>query len=305
MPCSSQAVLWVLILGVFIIPVHANSFDDLNSAYVSSVLQLPAIGDAKPDKIEQSSGHIRGWIDIVGFKEVAKLNGSEVNYINGTPSDKAIIQYASWAIITVPVCSIDIKNSVTKTISGSNTIANLNIKLVWYSKHCVKNGCTCVEHNESASFSDVEESPVQYPASSVPQLTVHEFKNSSKALLEVNIDDTVTSYTVSSGNGSVVRHLQVGQVMYSKKGVPYANFTRSLPVWKSTGHGVYHQWNDITLDNNNFSFTARTPFGNVSGANITRVQRQPTAMSPLNIFIILIIAMGLGACKLAAMMVKL
>ena len=298
---NCSACLWLLIFFL-IMPVHANIFDDLNTTFVSNVSQLPSIDDGKlmPNKIEQSSGHIRGWVDIVGFREIARVNGSEINYINGSPIDKSIVRYDSWAKIDVPVCSISLKNTLTQSISGSNTVASLNIKLVWYSKHCGKNGCTCVQHTELATFHDSELSPSQYPKSSIPTLTLHEFPNSNKALLEVNVDDTVTAYNVTTVNGSVKKHIQIGRVTYTAKGVPYANFTKSnVTIWDDAGEGVYHQGNDVTLDNNNFSFTALTPFGNAPNANVLRIMEQPTSMSALNVLIFVMFGLGYVACKLA------
>jgi hypothetical protein len=296
------AYIWFLIFFL-IMPVQANSFDDLNNAFVSNVSQLPVIDDGrlKPDKVEQASGHIRGWMDIVGFQEIVKVNGTEINYIDGLPVDKAIVRYDSWAKIDVPVCSISIKNGLTKTISGSNTIANLNIKLTWESKHCNKNGCTCVEHIESAAFFDSEQSPIQYPNSSTPILTLHEFPNSSKALLEVSVDDTVTSYNITTTNGSVKKHIQIGRVEYTTKGVPFANFSKDndFTIWDDTGKGVYHQGNDVTIDSNNFSFSASTPFGTSQNTNITRIQEQPTSMSCLNILVFIMLGLGYLTCKLA------
>lgn len=283
-------------------PVQANSFDDLNNAFVSNVSQLPVIDDLKlrPDKVEQSSGHIRGWVDIIGFQEVSRVNETKTDFISGLPADKAIVRYDSWAKIDVPVCSISLKNSLTKTTSGNNTIASLNIKLIWYSKHCNKNGCTCVEHIENVVFSDSEQNPIQYPNSSIPELTIHEFPNSSKVLLEVNVDDTITSYSVTTVNGSVKKHIQIGRVTYTEKGVPYANFTKNdVTVWDDKGKGVYHQGNDVTLDTNNFSFSASTPFRTSTEANITRKQEQPTSMSYLNLLIFFMLGLGYVACKLA------
>ena len=295
-----KAIFWLLIFFL-IMPAQANHLDDLNKAFVSSVSQLPAINDErlKPDKVEQSSGHIGGWVDIVGFKEIAKVNGTEINYINGSPADKAVIRYDSWSKIDVPVCSISIKNGLTKTISGNYTVANLNIKLTWYSKHCGKTGCTCIEHIENTIFHDSEQNPIQYPNSSIPICTLHEFPNSSKALLEVNVDDTVTAYNVTTANGSVKRHIQIGRVEYTTKGVPYANFTKNdVTIWDDAGKGVYHQGNDVTLDSNNFSFSASTPFMTSTEANITRIQEKPTSMSALNVLIFVMLGLGYVACKL-------
>jgi hypothetical protein len=295
------AYIWFLILFL-IMPVQANTFDNLNDAFVSNVSQLPAIDDGrlKPDKVEQASGHIRGWMDIVGFREIARVNC--IDYINGTSSEKVVIRYDAWG----EEVSVDsVTKTITTSISSNNTIAKMNVVLKWhyyYSCDCNKNGCSTCRKDviEKTDFYDSELAPVQYPNSSTPILTLHEFPNSSKALLEVNTDDTVTAYTVTTANGSVKKHIQIGRVTYTAKGVPYANFTKeNFTIWDDTGKGIYHQGNDVTLDNNNFSFTALTPFGNAPNANVLRIMEQPTSMSALNVLIFVMFGLGYVACKLA------
>ena len=288
---------------------QANSFDELNTAFVSSVTQLPEINKAnlKPEKIIQSSGNIRGWIDVVGFRDVIRMD--RIYYINGSPADKALIQYDAWG----EDVSVD---SVTKTttvyVSENNIVAQMYVTLFWhyyYSCNCNKNGCSTCRKDviEHATFYDYEPIISQYNYSSIPSIILHESINSSKKLLEVNIDDTVTSYNVKTKNGSVTKHIKIGQVAYTAKGVPYANFsmTKQITIWNSTGYGVYHQGNDVTIDSSNFSFSARTPFSNVSEANITKMIHPPSSMSILNILIFVMFGLGYITCMFAAKMSKI
>jgi hypothetical protein len=300
----------VLILVGFInLNVHEaqaeSGFDRLNEAFVSDVSQLPAVDDSRlsPDRAQQSSGHIRAWIDIVGFREIARMNisGAQTDYINGTPSDFAVVRYDVWGVGSA--CGYIIKKSVNTYTSGDKTVSVLKVELTWYSLQCTKSGCTCVEHKDYASFSDSEHNPVQYPTSSIPQITLHRFENCTTPRLEVFTDDTITSFNVTTKNGSVSRHMQTGQVMYSPKGVPYANFTKNYPVWMSSGMGIYRQADDIVFDDMNFTFIARTPFSRVGG-NLTTINETHTKMSPLNIVMFFMLLIGFGACWLAAKMVR-
>lgn len=48
----------------------------------------------EPIKVVKSDGHIRGWIDIVGFRKMCVINMTE--YVNGSPKDFAIVKRDAW-----------------------------------------------------------------------------------------------------------------------------------------------------------------------------------------------------------------
>ncbi len=317
MPKSRLAVVWIFIIFYMTFPAYANSFSDLDTAYVSSVSHLPTIDDSRlrPDKDWEPSydwvqDHCRrkynpyfiyGWIDIVNFKEMAEINGTY--YINNSPSDAAIIRYeTNTCTLGYPRFKARWVYKLDTYIQNNQLVARLTATAILYYYY---DGIKYYD-NITKVFYDYEQIPLQYPASSIPRLIIHE-SNSNTKILEVNTDETVSLYNVKSKNGSVTKFIKIGQIAYTNKGVPYANFSiTDHTIWNSTGYGIYHQGNDIILDSSNFSFSARTPFGNnVSEANITKMIHQPSSMSILNILIFIMLGMGYVACKLAWKVAKI
>ena len=87
-------VLLVMIFFFIVIPTasaYSGVFDILNEkAYDDS---LDVVTEYKaPDKTVQESEHIRGWIDIIGFKKTVRLD--VVVYSNVS---EPIVQYDYWA----------------------------------------------------------------------------------------------------------------------------------------------------------------------------------------------------------------
>jgi hypothetical protein len=290
-----QAYFWLLTL-FFIMPVSGFSFNDIDTAFVSSVSQLPAIDEArlKPDTAWQQKGYIAGYVDILGFTETASINGE--NYSIGVPviRGNAWVQESPQGVQDSFSYSINISND---TITAYATLAAV---IKWHTVYCDKNGCFINgRFTQTEYFYDSEPIPLRPPAVSIPQLIVHEYNNPNRSVLETRIDDIITSFNVTNKNGSLTRHIQIGQVSYTEKGIPYANFTKQLPIWKHAGTGIYQQGTDIALENSNFTFKARTPFDDVKvNPNITVIWEPPTSFSMLNVFMILTLFLGYFTCKL-------
>lgn len=315
----SQAILWFLTLFIFIFIMpsqsQANSFDELNTAFVSSVNQLPPINEASltPEKNWQPSNSyfsenckrskspyfVSVWIDIIGFEQMAKIDG--VYYTNETPA--AIIRYEAIACtLGYPRYPVKWEYKLDTYQQDNQFVGKLTATAVLYYRY---NGIIIYDNITKIVY-DYELIPSTYNTSSIPRLIIHESINSSKRLLEVNIDDAVTYYHVKTKNGSATKFIKIGQIAYTEKGVPYANFSITQhTIWNSTGYGVYHQGTEVTLDNSNFSFSAKTPFGNVSEANITKMIHPPSSMSILNVLIFVMFGLGYITCKFAAKVAKI
>lgn len=272
---------------------QANIFDDMNSSYFANVSFVTYDESLYvPDQAVQSSGNIKGWIDVVGFRDVVKMGG--IDYINGSPSDKAMVQYASWAVITVPICSSSIQNSMTKTISGSNTVASLSVKLVWESKHCGRSGCTCVEHTEFTTFSDSEPSPIQYPAPDCINLTIHEYSN--KKVIYFNKSKWITGYNLTTRNGSV-SEIKAGNLEHTSKDVPYVNFTAPQVITNLSGK--MNRFGDgYMMENASFSTQFYTPYYELNlSQNITVIKHESTSIQPFMFYFVFIVAVILFGIK--------
>jgi hypothetical protein len=282
----------------------ALSFNDIDSAYASDVSQLPAIGEAmlKPDATAHDSGSLRGWIDIVGYQNTAKING--VYYYSGTLNP--VVRNSVYINVQLPGSVDSFTSAVSTTQNGNTLIATMTAELVWHTYACNKHGCfpdhyyTNVEY-----FTDTETMPVQIPAIVQPELIAHEYTEPNRTILNLNLDNLITYYNITNRNGSLERYEQIGQISYTDKGVPYLNFTKQLPMWKHAGSGIYQQGTDVMLENSNFTFNARTPFGDVGEPNITVIKEPPTSFSEFSLMMIGYVLFAGWICKMMLKQVKI
>lgn len=287
------ACIWLLIL--FSLPAAAVTFNDMNDGFVSNVTQLPDYEESKliPDTTATVTGYLAGWVDIIGFTETAKINGQY--YFNGNPVAHAVVRGNLWqADYHFPNGMID---SITKDItvhSNAYTVfAKMTGEIKWHETYCDKDGCWTVNYQRTEYFYDSEPIPSVPGRISQPELIVRNYTYPNKTVLETRLDSGITSFTVTNRNGSLTRHIQLGRVDYTVKGLPYANFTKAIPIWKHAGTGIYQQGSDIVLENDNFTFSARTPFGAVeTEPNITRIQMEPVSVTPFNLLFGILLSGG-------------
>ena len=267
----------------------------MNSSYFANA-NLVTYDESQyvPEQKIESSGNIRGWIDIVGFRGV--LRKQDKYYINGNPADKAMIKFDAWG-------TVKLIDSVTKNdavyLSGESTIARLNVILKWhyyYSCNCDENGCsTCrkdvVEH---ATFYDSEPNPIQYPVSSDVKITVHEYKD--KRLIYFNQDEWITGHNLNTSNGSVLQ-IKAGVLEHTSKDVPYVNFTEPQVITNLSGK-VNRFGDGYLIGNESFSTQFYTPYSEVNlSQNITVVKHESTSIQSFSVFFAFIVAVMLFGIK--------
>lgn len=270
---------------------QANIFDDMNSSYFADVGRV-TYDESKyvPEQAMQSSGNIRGWIDIVGFRNVLKKNATY--YTNSSPADRAMIKYDAWGVGSA--CGYKITKTADKYDSGNNTVAVLNVKLIWYSIACSKDSCWCVAHTDYASFYDSEPSPIQYPAPDNTSIIVHEYKE--KKVIYLNISQWVTGYDLTTQNGSV-SEIKAGNLEHTSKGVPYVNFTAPQVVTNLSGK--MNRFGDgYMMENTSFATKFYTPYSEVNlSQNITIIKHESTSIQPFMFYFVFIVAVILFGIK--------
>lgn len=278
----------ILFLLFLVIPAQAITFNDINEGFVSDVSQLPAIQESRlvPDVVMQTQGHISAWVDIVGFENTAKINN--VSYIAGNPVDHTIVRGGSSYSDVSNVDSF--KTSISCTGNNGSVTGRLNAILEWHDVCCDKNGCwICARHKEEKDFFDYEDAPKQILEIARPELRAYEYSGiTNKTVLNLGLSKYITAYNITSKNGSLIKHIQIGQVDYTEKGIPYANFTRTLPIVKHSGSGIFQQGQDVLLDSSNFTFSARTPFSEATvSPNITIIKSVTTTINEFTILLLL------------------
>lgn len=245
---------------------QAGILEDLNKTYISNINELP-YSSGTPEKNIQTSGHISGWVDIVGFRQMMRDNGTD--YVPGRPSDYAIVQYDTWA--NLQYCSscyvVDIRNQISVRDSFSMTIVQNHIDLKWAEiiTNCDKNGCwqNIIYRTESAIFSFSVKSPLEFKFPTKQEITIEQYKGIvHKEIIKFDaMDEGIISYKVTTGNGSVMHRRKIGKIETTPKGIFFMNLT-PLSVWEKTGDGIYH-WRDdpIMGDDEIIDITFDTPYG--------------------------------------------
>ena len=150
------------------------------------------IGD--PVKDVKSSGHVRGWINIVGFRNMSVIDG--VRYVNGTPSTFAIVKRDAW------YTSVDgVVVSFTSTSSTDDhynyTTAVQHTVFHWKYKVCGVFGCHWVHVLEYLTVSYTAESPEVY------NNTIDDYE-----ITITSYNNSVTPYTLIyvPGRYNIIKH---------------------------------------------------------------------------------------------------
>ena len=268
-------------------PVQAGILDDINRTYIHNINQLP-YSTGIPEKSIQTSGHISGWVDIVGFRQMIRDNG--VYYVPGSPADYAIVQYDAWADLNCDGCSVDSLTPIsTVSISGNMTIATLSVKLEWSQTVCTDSGgndsgliyypedpdrkkgtnriwklddegsgggddeggvsCSTSHYSESATFQDSETSPSQFKFPIKQAITIEQYRG----VFPKNI---IKFMDMDEGIIAYNITTRNGSVMHRKK-IGRVEMTQKeiffmnltlLSVWEKTGSGIYHWRDDPILE---------------------------------------------------------
>lgn len=187
-------------------------FDVLNETEYKGSLDI-VTEYPEPNKTVQSSEHIRGWVSIVGFSEVVRINGIE--YIN---LPEPIIMYELWDEGLYWNNNFDWVKVIDERIITEDNItkAEIDIHLLWHhsSKGKTSTGKPYVKkryYNEYATFSTTVKSPVQYPVINNTEIKITVYDNTFNPHINIHIpvqpfetktiityqNETITRYTKS------------------------------------------------------------------------------------------------------------
>jgi hypothetical protein len=263
-------------------PGKAGILEDINKSYIKNIDELP-YSPGMPEKSIQTSGHISGWVDIVGFRQMVRDNG--VDYVPGSPADYAIVQYKAWANLNCDGCSLEsLTKSVLISMSGNQTVASLSAELKYSQTTCSGGGdsgggliyypedsdinksvnrvwkldeagggssgddtgisCSTSYYSESATFEDRETSPLQFRFPTKQAIKIEKYRGAvPKEIIKLNDMD----------EGIIAYSIRTGNgsVMHRRK-IGMIETTRKgiffmnltpLSMWEKTGSGIYH-WGD-------------------------------------------------------------
>lgn len=286
----------MLLLSPFVPVAQANIFDDMNSTYFAN-MSFVTYDESQyvPDTAWQSSGCIRGWVDVVGFRKVVRYN--DIDYVPGTPIDYAIVKHGTGYYLSSKIvpgyggnaCYWCFFESISDTISvgpqGNNTVAALHVTLNWHETVEGSGSSQTFYYSDHADFYDSESSPVQYPAPNTINLTVHEYKD--KKVVYFNKSKWITGYEIATQNGSTFE-IRAGNLEHTQKNVPYINFTRPLIINNISGK-VTLFGDGIMMENTSFSTKFYTPYSELNlSKNVTIIKHESTSIQPFIFYFVFI-----------------
>jgi hypothetical protein len=283
-------------------------FDILDKTFIDNITDLPN-SQGIPEKNIQTSVHISGWIDIVGFRQMMREDG--IDYVQGNPADYAIIQYDAWNNVDCFGCGVDsFKKNLKVSTVGNQTVASLDIQLIWYELvSCGKDCTTKIDHLETATFQDYEKSPQIYNIK-IENLTAYitEYNNSiyPKTSIRIDIPPYISKVEFEYGDNTTIYYARFAEIEQTQKGIPFANISKSS-LWKVTGSGIGRIGDHVIIKSANIDYqklniTMYTLYERraVTSFNISRVDYSPEkTWHPFLFYFIGILAIfSVGAYKL-------
>lgn len=189
-----------------------------------------------PNKSMQSSQHIRGWIDIIGFEGTVRINDAE--YSNAS---KPVILYDVWDegitsseyITNNNVDFIKITDERITTVDNITSV-EIDIHMMWH--HSVlksRNGRPYISkkyHHEYTTFTTSRAAAQSYPDLIIPELNVIVYNNTiaPKTIIYLKETDFILGYRLEYDNESVEYFNNVLSVETQGNGFPYGNMTKVL-----------------------------------------------------------------------------
>ncbi len=275
--------------------------EELNSTYITDVSGLPPYSESelRPDIEMTIVDHLQGWVDIVGFRNMANISGTL--YIHGDPAANAVVRGSARIWLQPEGVNPELTQSISVIQVGANILATLHAVLKWYTVCCDDDGCwICGSVTETHDWTDTEISPPQFTFPGPQNMTIEQFPGFHPvSLIHFTYhNDSIIFFNITTRNGSVEHLLNIGMVEFTRKGIPYMNVT-PFSVWRKTGKGIYHQDEDPIMDNGTItSVFLWTPFGRAPDYNFSEYviyhQNKPASINPAIGYIIYVVLIFLG-----------
>lgn len=310
---------FIIVVLMLIMPASAavNIIEDiLDMEFVDCVSELTHTNKHNPEKIVQHSRHIHGWIDIVGYKNMARIKG--VDCINGDPEEQAIVLYDTWNTADGWNRAVD---SFTETLTvkqtGNYLTAKLDIYLLWHSvrfdpypyPHVVT-----TYHTERTVFKDTELVPNIFtsPDYNHTYLDIVIYNNSIQPKTSVRVveyPEDVIAVNYSYGNESIMHCLAVASIEYTPKNVAYM-YLQDVDVWTCECN-ITHFDEFVIIPTANFTETNLTvtcsdPYNEVEITNSTVTNITYTGMedSISSLFWAVLVIVAIFLCGAAYLILR-
>lgn len=220
----------------------SNIFDIFNETAYTDSLDI-VTEYREPNKTVQAHKHIRGWIDIVGFKNTIRINGTE--YCN---QSEPVIEYKLWDVGLYWNDNLDwIKITDERIITDGNiTTVEIDIHLKWHhSTKKSREGRVWIKktyYHEYMTLSAFAETPLQFQnnTDTTASITIYNNMINPHVDIFVPVYNTTTKTVYSYGDETITRHTLSGI-----SAVGAVNFTECL-YWEDDSD-IFAYKNDVAI----------------------------------------------------------
>ncbi len=248
----------------------ASIQDVLDEQYIFNISELP-YSPGTPHIMMQERGHIRAWVDIVGFRNLSRKG--DIYYIFGDPADMAIVAGETKA--NPPGVLESLEKSVSLTQLGNKLVASLHVVLKYHTIYCDDRGCYVNgRFKEEAIFQDIEPIPaIISNHDDAVQVLYREmnFNLFNITDIRININNSVYDrYLLTTKNGSYEKINRLWSVDQTEKGIYFANESK-LEIFHS--NNISHAQDIISIKDINFTIEASGLYSSTNNMSVT-VQRE-------------------------------
>lgn len=281
----------LIIVSLFIIPCQGGMSSDIFFQFLNQSRITTSANDIVYTESEytlnntiQSHKHIRGIVDIVGFRQMVCI-GSEY-YIPGIPANHAIIKTKLWDEGLYWNNNFDwikIEDERITTVDNITTV-EIDIHLLWHhSQMKTRNGRPYIDktyHHEYATFTASRQAPHIYPDTIIPNMDVIVYNNSiaPKTIIYLQDTDYIIGYRIEFKNESIEYFYNVISIEKQDNNFQFGNLSSvesqsiydDLDMFSRCGSNIFINSTEI---NDTLKIYALTPFDeleiNYTAANYT------------------------------------
>ena len=203
-------LFFICILLIPVASAYDGVFEIMNHVAYNESLDIVTVYNV-PDMTVQSNedeygyGHIRGWVDIVGFSKTVRIDDTVYG------GESPVIKYAVWdeglggRYVFQSIDVIDVRHSTR----DGNTTAYIDIHLKWYHNRFMESN---VFYDEYATFSTWEYLPPGYPelTKTGAGITVYNYSFNPHVEIDVPLQQNETKTTFTYDNETITRINMLG-----------------------------------------------------------------------------------------------
>lgn len=295
-----------------IIPTAAAAnesiFDVLDERFFDGAWENMSVGE--PEKTVQTSGNIKGWIDIVGFENMCTING--IDYVEGDPADAAIVRYGVWDTIDGWNSYVDhLKETLSVIDDGGNVTAKLHVDMRWHTSelHCscsLEGGCHCwiskTYHQETANFYACELCPdVLTPIENITaSITIQNNSFSPYACISVPTQANIVSTEFIYKNNTTKHYHPLGWITNNSNGNERVEFLNKSFWVEDDGQNMITHRGDQCIINEGVSnlsdlrIVVSSPYTtkNITNYNVTMINSKPSDYIQFKLILIFLTMIG-------------